>query len=106
MDLLRNHHLLAATITGQTCHYDTLTEDIIHNHLNTVKMNLVNPTHLFVTEQGAKDLSDILAQTYWYGIDIQKGAPILRTYMGMYVVVLPTLPENTLIMGTLQLNDR
>jgi hypothetical protein len=93
---------IAATIEGQTFHYDTLTIDRVY--LYTLKMQDSRPDHLFLTEAGERTLSTILRRTHKKDEDEPKKIPALHMLFGMYVVVLPTLPENTLIIGKLVLH--
>lgn len=96
-------HLLAATITGKQLHYDTLTAEIVYNHLWDLRASLINPTHLFMTEAGIRELTEIAIAIQ--GIEEPPKNTALKMYLGMHVVVLPGLPENTLLMGTLRLSD-
>lgn len=93
---------IVATITGQTFHYGILTSDDIYGFLDTVKENLIKPTHLFMTEEGAKDLSNSVWDQF-HGANTTQAVPLLKMFMGMHVVVLPGLNEDTLIIGTLNL---
>lgn len=86
---------IAATIQGKTFHYQgSLTINHISEYRETVLWMIRNdPDYLFLTEKAMLDIFGL--QTYY----------MQRTCLGMLVVVLPTLPENTLIIGKFLLRE-
>jgi hypothetical protein len=90
---------IAAMIVGQTFHYEKLSIDLLYQYIDTTRQHLISPRYLFMTEQGERDLADMWKERRTY--ELKK--PYL--FAGMFVIALPMLPENTLIIGTLVLNE-
>jgi hypothetical protein len=93
---------IAASIIGLTFHYEgPLTLKQINEYLNTVKMQYINPVYLFLTDNGEGDLAAEATQIY--NMECEPGEhkeiSTLVSLLGMHVVILPTLPKNTLTIG-------
>jgi hypothetical protein len=101
---------LAATIQGQTFHYEgPLTFDQVYTYRHTVCMWSCNPTYLFLTEEGALDLAREatgIENTSREASEQKAEVTPLRALFGMHIIILLTLPANTLIIGKFELNER
>jgi hypothetical protein len=79
-----------------TCHYNELTMEVVINEIYTAQWNHQRPEYIFIGEQGYKELSVLAAQ----GLEKPPEGKLLQ-FMGLHVVVLPTLPDRTLLLGAL-----
>jgi hypothetical protein len=98
---------IAATIVGQTFHHEgPLSLDQVFNFYDTVCLEMNKkgefPTYLFLTAKDEAILSGLLQMASAY--PRESNAP-MRNFLLMHVVILPTLPENTLIIGKLVLHE-
>lgn len=103
---------IAATIQGKTFHYEgTLTIDFIDEIINanriTNTIHMDNSNYLFTTDLGHRELAEAATQFYnsYCEPGEQKELSTLSMLCGLHVVVLPTLPKNTLIIGTFVLRE-
>jgi hypothetical protein len=94
------------TIAVVPCDYETLTLDIINNHIDTLRQNRVfsfhegfirddlpQATYLIISEQGDRDLRAATARYTTKQFSAY-------TYMGLHVVVHPHLSYHKLLIGS------
>jgi hypothetical protein len=94
---------IAASIIGQTFHYEgPLTMKQIYTFHDAVRASLHDPEYLFLTKRGEATLNDEWKMRCTHAHGIQGMSIVeLATVLGMHVIVLPTLAENTLMIGKL-----
>ena len=96
--------------------YDVLTDELIQRWLfQLYNDHLIDPEYLFVSNQGRQDIRKVLqgapysyrwqhAGEEWTVVDdLISRYPNHSTGTALHVVVLPTLPEHTLLVGNLVL---
>jgi hypothetical protein len=82
--------------------YEKMTADTVFDRLHRFKANYVRiPEYLFLNKQGYKELNTIASG---YMQKPENEPPLeIKMFMGLHVIILPTLPDNVLLLGVLVL---